>query len=113
MYTHVFGAARIGVTPQQARELLREIAPPGSSRTGIDTETFIERFQVLFISAGGGLLDRVDLPQDLRSLIGRIGRSVVGIGTSAVGAFSQVSDLFANTFLYHLSSSLIRINTHL
>ena len=78
----------LGITPHQARQLLREIARSSDGR-GVDIADFIERFQVLYVSSSGhSLLDQVT-EQWACELISKVGRAIVGGGESAVDVFCQ------------------------
>jgi diadenosine tetraphosphatase ApaH/serine/threonine PP2A family protein phosphatase len=78
----------LGITPHQAKQLLREIAHSSDGR-GVDIADFIERFQVLYVgSSGHSLLDTVTEPW-ARELIAKVGRAIVGGGESAIDVFTQ------------------------
>ena len=99
----------LGITPHQARQLLREIARSSDGR-GVDIADFIERFQVLYVgSSGHSLMDKVTEPW-ARDLISKVGRAIVGGGESATDVFRQFdkdnSGFIIGAELRHVVSNL-------
>ena len=87
-FVSVCNECELGITPHQAKQLLREIAHSSDGR-GVDIADFIERFQVLYVgSSGNRLLDKVTEPW-ASELISKVGRAIVGGGESATDVFRQ------------------------
>jgi protein phosphatase len=92
---------RLGISAQQARQLLRAItADDGSGR--LDVGRFLERFQVLYVESRG--LERASVHERAapwaEDLLRRIGHSIVHSGATAVETF-QKYDRDGSGFLEH------------
>ena len=77
----------LSITPHQAKQLLRDITHSSDER-GVDINDFIDRFQVLYVGSAGRLIEKVSDPR-MRDLIEKVGRTIVGAGSTAVEIFTE------------------------